>query len=226
MFQGTPIGAGFCTTGLLVSQPGPHRLLRVRVQPRRGRQPLPAPRLRRSAAATTSRSTASSRATTRRAPSRATRAPAFGSTAQMKFTPMMFDGTHYTGKPTRLDQRARTKVTACCRRRRSSSSAASATRTSSSATSCAASTRRRPAARTTVTTPEIARYCVQGREAVDLVRREVLRHPPLRRAERLRRARLRVGAATRRSRQMLAKGTANIILVDMRDGRADPRSRT
>ena len=116
--------------------------------------------------------------------------------------------------------RARTRVTACSRRRRSSSISRFGNEQRATSATCSASVNATPNGSVVRRSPttEIGRYCMQGREAVHLVRREVLRHPPLRRPGRLRRTSASRRRTTRRSRRCSTKGTANIILVNMVTG--------
>ncbi len=98
MFQGTPIGGGFCTTGLLVRNPDRIDFSEAECSHVEGvslYQHLGSALNGGDYFAINSQFTSDN-------PSGAvTHDPssAFGSTAQMKFTAMMFDGAHYTGKP-------------------------------------------------------------------------------------------------------------------------------
>jgi len=98
MFQGTPIGSGFCTTGLLVKNPDKIDFSEAECSHVEGvslYQHLGSSLGGGDYFAVNSQFTSDN-------PSGAvTKDPsaAFGNTAQMKFTAMMFDGARYTGKP-------------------------------------------------------------------------------------------------------------------------------
>ena len=99
MFQGTPIGAAFCTMALLQSNPDQHRLLGVGVQ--LGRRRVSLYQHLGAGLGGGDYFAINSQFTSDNPSARSTRDPsaAFGARPQMKFTPMMFDGTHYVGKP-------------------------------------------------------------------------------------------------------------------------------
>ena len=99
VFQGTPIGAGLLLDGAAAVA---IRIASTSARPRATRSRASActsTSVRVSAAATTS--SINSQFTSDHPSPGETSDPsaAFGATATMKLTPMMYDGTHYTGKP-------------------------------------------------------------------------------------------------------------------------------
>jgi hypothetical protein len=99
MFQGTPIGSGFCTTGLLLRNPDKIDFSEGECSHVEGvslYQHLG------SALGGGDYFAVNSQFSSDNASGVVTRDPsaAFGATAQMRFTAMMYDGTRYVGKPT------------------------------------------------------------------------------------------------------------------------------
>ncbi len=160
MFQGTPIGSGFCTTGLLVRNPDSINFSEAECSHVEGvslYQHLGSALGGGDYFAVNSQFTSDN-------PSGAVNhdpSAAFGSTANMRFTAMMFDGTRYTGKPTVSQSSPYEGDTVL-----SPSTKLVISRFGNENEQLGYVLRRLDATPTgssyTVSTPEIARYCVKG----------------------------------------------------------------
>ena len=212
MFQGTPIGGGFCTTGLLVRNPD-------RIDFSEGEcssvtsvslyQHLGAALGGGDYFAINSQFTSDNNIG--RNPS-----AAFGASAQMKFTAMMFDGTHYVGKPpvsTNAPYEGDSVV--------SPSTKLVISRFGNESKQLGYVLRRvdaTPSGSTyNISTPEIARYCIQGaKPAISFDERFFVTHDYVDETDW---QDLGYSSASDPAFQaLLSKGAANIVLVDMTTG--------
>ena len=119
IFQGATGGAGICAQSVLERR-RPHRLQRGRVHHRARHQPLPARRARRGRR----RLLHHQQPVHERLRPRVTKDPvgrSFNATSTMKFTPMIFNGTHLPAAARRSSSTRPTRATRCCRRPPSSS---------------------------------------------------------------------------------------------------------
>ena len=215
MFQGTPIGAGFCSMALLQSDPDRIDFSESSCNTVEGvslYQHLGA------GLGGGDYFVVNSQFTSDHPSSGVTKDPsaAFGTGATMKLTPMMYDGTHYTGKPsitmptpfegdTVLSPSTKLAVSRFGNENEQLGYVLHqviATPTASSYT---------------VSTPEIARYCVQGaKPAISYDERFMVIHHYVGPADY---ADLGFASASDPAFQdMLAKGTSNIILIDLTTG--------
>lgn len=215
MFQGTPIGSGFCTTGLLVRNPDKIDFSEAECSHVEGvslYQHLG------SALGGGDYFAVNSQFTSDNPSGAVTRDPnaAFGATAQMKFTAMMFDGTRYTGKPSVATNSPYEGDSVL-----SPSTKLVISRFGNENEHLGYVLRRLDATASgssyTVSTPEIARYCVKGaKPSISFDERYFVTHHY-------------VGpndwqdlgfssAEDPTFKDMLAKGTSNIIIVDMVNG--------
>ena len=215
MFQGTPIGSGFCTTGLLVRNPDRIDFSEAECSHVEGvslYQHLG------SALGGGDYFAVNSQFTSDNPSGAVNRDPraSFGSTAQMRFTAMMFDGTRYTGKPTVAQDAPYEGDTVL-----SPSTTLVISRFGNENGQLGYVLRRLDATPTgssyAVSTPEIARYCVNGaKPSISYDERYFVTHHY-------------VGpndwqdlgfssAQDPTFQEMLQKGTSNIILVDMVTG--------
>ena len=98
MFQGTPIGTGFCTNALLASNPDKIDFSESQCNSITG---IPLYQHMGAGLGGGDYFTVNGQFTSDNASGVLTRDPSagFGNTAQMKLTPMVFDGTHYVAKP-------------------------------------------------------------------------------------------------------------------------------
>lgn len=215
MFQGTPIGSGFCTTGLLLRNPDRIDFSENECSHVEGvslYQHLG------SALGGGDYFAVNSQFTSDNPSGTVTRDPraAFGSTAKMRFTAMMFDGARYTGKPTVSISSPHEGDSVL-----SPSTKLVISRFGNENEHLGYVLRRVDATPTgssyMVSAPEIARYCVQGaKPSISFDERYFVTHHY-------------VGpndwqdlgfssAQDPKFQEMLEKGTANIILVDMLTG--------
>jgi hypothetical protein len=215
MFQGTPIGSGFCTTGLLVRNPD-------RIDFSEGEcshvEGVSLYQHLGSALGGGDYFAVNSQFTSDNASGILTRDPsaAFGSTAAMRFTAMMFDGTRYTGKPT-VAQNSPYEGDSVL----SPSTKLVISRFGNENEHLGYVLRRLDATPSgssyTVSTPEIARYCIKGaKPSISFDEKFFVTHHyvgPNDWQE--------LGFTSAQDptfQQMLAKGTSNIILVNMVTG--------
>ncbi|HEY5926761.1 MAG TPA: PPC domain-containing protein [Kofleriaceae bacterium] len=215
MFQGTPIGSGFCTTGLLVRNPDRIDFSEGECSSVEGislYQHLGA------ALGGGDYFAVNSQNTSDNASGVVTRDPssAFSATAQMRFTAMMHDGTRYVGRPT-VSQASPYEGDSVL----SPSTKLVINRIGNENEHLGYVLRRLDATRSgssyTVSTPEIARYCVKGaKPSISYDEKWMVTHHyvgPNDWAE--------YGYSSAQDptfQQMLAKGTANIILVNLLTG--------
>jgi len=214
IFQGTPIGAGFCTTGLLVSNPdlitfGEAQCSSVSVGLY---QHLGAGLGNGDYFAVTSQFTSDFPG------GGVTRDPytGFSANAQMSIIPMMFDGAHFVGKPPAVvpspgegDIVLSPSTTLAVGRFGSDGNQLGYVLRKINATPNAASY--------DITAPEIARYCVKGgKPAISFDERYLVYHHYVGPADY---ADLGFASATDPAFQdMLTKGTANVMLLDLVTG--------
>ena len=215
MFQGTPIGAGFCSMALLQSDPDRIDFSETSCNTVEGvslYQHLGAGLGGGDYFVVNSQFTSDH-------PSPGTTtdpSAAFGTTATMKLTPMVYNGTHYTGKPSVVmnspfegDTVLSPSTTLVVSRFGNESQQLGYVLRKVVATPTATSY--------TVTTPEIGRYCTQGaKPSISFDERYMVTHHY-------------VGAndyadlgfasaADPVFKNMLAKGTSNLVLIDLTTG--------
>ncbi len=215
MFQGTPIGSGFCSMGLLVRDPDRIDFSEAECSHVEGvslYQHLGSGLGGGDYFAVNSQFTSDN-------PSGAvTRDPsaAFGSTAQMKFTAMMFDGTRYTGKPSvstpspyEGDSVLSPSTKLVISRFGNENEQLGYVLRRLDATPSGSSYQ--------VSTPEIARYCVKGaKPAISFDEKFFVVHHSVGPNDWQE-----LGFASANDptfQEMLQKGTSNIYLVDMTNG--------
>jgi hypothetical protein len=141
---------------------------------------------------------------------------AFGQTATMKLTPMVYDGVHYTGKPSITQNSPFEGDTVL-----SPSTTLIVSRFGNETQQLGYVLRKVIATPTatsySISTPEIARYCVQGaKPAISFDERYMVVHHYVGPADY---ADLGFASASDPTFQdMLAKGTSNIVLIDLTTG--------
>ncbi len=215
MFQGTPIGSGFCTTGLLVRNPDRIDFSEAECSHVEGvslYQHLG------SALGGGDYFAVNGQFTSDNPSGAVTRDPAsaFGSTAQMKFTAMMFDGTRYTGKPSvstpspyEGDSVLSPSTKLVVSRFGNENEHLGYVLRKVDATPSGSSY--------SVSTPEVARYCVKGaKPSISFDERYMVTHHYVGSNDWAE-----LGFASAGDpvfQDMLAKGTANIVLVDLVNG--------
>ena len=141
----------------------------------------------------------------------------FATSAQMKITPMVFDGTHYVGKPAATvpspfegDSVLSPSTKLVVSRFGNEGNQLGYVLRKITAT---------PSGSSVLDLDPGDRPLLRaGCEAGHLVRRALHGRPPLRRTERLRRPRLRVGERPRRSRRCSRRARSNILVVDLVTG--------
>jgi hypothetical protein len=215
MFQGTPIGSGFCTTGLLVRNPERIDFSEAECSHVEGvslYQHLG------SALGGGDYFAVNGQFTSDNPSGAVTRDPAsaFGSTAQMKFTAMMFDGTRYTGKPSVSTPSPYEGDSVL-----SPSTKLVVSRFGNENEHLGYVLRRLDATPSgssySVSTPEIARYCVKGaKPSISFDERFMVTHHYVGSNDWADLGFASAGDAT--FQDMLAKGTANIVVVDLVTG--------
>jgi hypothetical protein len=215
MFQGTPIGSGFCTTGLLTRNPDAIDFSEAECSHVEGvslYQHLG------SGLGGGDYFAVNSQFTSDNPYSGVTSQPsaAFGSTAQMKFTAMMFDGTRYVGKPSVSTPSPYEGDSVL-----SPSTRLVISRFGNETEHLGYVVRRVDATPTgssyQVSAPEVGRYCVKGaKPSISFDERFFVTHAYVGADDW---QELGFGSAQDPTFQdMLAKGTANIVLVDMTTG--------
>jgi hypothetical protein len=215
MFQGTPIGAGFCSTALLESNPDRINFGESACGTVEGvslYQHLGA------GLGGGDYFTVNGQFTSDNPSGTVTKDPsaAFGQTAQMKLTPMVYDGTHYTGKPnvstnspfegdTVLSPSTKLVVSRFGNETQQLGYVLRKLTTTPSGNSYS------------ISAPEVARYCIQGaKPAISFDERYMVFHHYVGPSDY---ADLGFSSASDAAfQQMLQKGSSNIVIVDLVTG--------
>jgi len=215
VFQGTPIGAGFCTMGLLTTDPDQINFTEPQCST------VDSVSLYQHLAAALDGGdyfVVNSQFTSDFPGGAVTRDPytGFGQTAQIKFTPMTFDGARYVGKPP-VSITAPSEGDSVL----SPSSSLVVSRFGNDGNQLGYILRKvnatPNAASYDITAPEVGRYCVQGgKPAISFDERYMVFHHYVGPADY---ADLGFATATDPTfQQMLASGTSNLVIVDLVTG--------